>query len=73
MTKKALLIGCNYKGTSSELRGCINDVKNIKAFLLNNGYSAENMTVMTDDLSSSNELYPNKVNILRFKFLKQFY
>jgi chaperonin cofactor prefoldin len=24
-TKKALLIGCNYKGTSFELKGCIND------------------------------------------------
>lgn len=42
--KKALLIGIkylsylnnSYKGTRSELRGCVNDVKSIKNFLTNN-------------------------------------
>lgn len=33
MKKKALLVGINYVGTSNVLRGCINDVKNIKAIL----------------------------------------
>jgi hypothetical protein len=32
--KRALLIGINYTGTSSALRGCINDVKNLKQFLV---------------------------------------
>lgn len=26
-TKKALIIGCNYPGTQSQLRGCINDAQ----------------------------------------------
>jgi hypothetical protein len=30
---KALLIGINYTGTSSALRGCINDVNNVLAYL----------------------------------------
>ena len=28
--KVGLLVGCNYRGTTSELRGCINDVKTIE-------------------------------------------
>lgn len=28
--KVGLLVGCNYRGTSSELRGCINDVQTIE-------------------------------------------
>jgi hypothetical protein len=31
--KKALLIGCNYYKSANELRGCINDVKNVKGQL----------------------------------------
>lgn len=33
MNKRALLIGLNYPGTSSELRGCVNDVLNVKSYL----------------------------------------
>ena len=29
-TKKALLVGINYKGSQYELSGCINDTNNIK-------------------------------------------
>ncbi len=32
--KKALCVGINYEGTSGELRGCINDAKNVKQFLM---------------------------------------
>ncbi|CAE6492905.1 unnamed protein product [Rhizoctonia solani] len=32
--RKALLIGCNYPGSSAPLNGCINDVFNIKRFLI---------------------------------------
>ena len=34
--RKALFIGINYYGQQGELRGCINDVKNIKNFLTSN-------------------------------------
>lgn len=32
--KKALCIGINYRGQPNELRGCINDAKNVKNFLV---------------------------------------
>lgn len=32
--KRALLIGINYFGSSSELNGCIHDVHNLKEFLI---------------------------------------
>jgi hypothetical protein len=39
--RKALLIGINYIGTRSELRGCINDVHNVRNFLMQRaGYQA---------------------------------
>ncbi|KAK9459095.1 caspase domain-containing protein [Lipomyces oligophaga] len=48
--KKALLIGINYIGTSSQLRGCINDVQNISQFLIQNyGYKEDDMVILTDD------------------------
>ena len=31
--RKSLLIGINYPGSSAELRGCINDVKRMKAYI----------------------------------------
>lgn len=33
MTRKALLVGINYTGTSHALRGCINDVNNMQTML----------------------------------------
>ena len=47
--RKALLIGINYFGQNSELRGCINDVNNVKQFLLQRGYKDDDMVVLTDD------------------------
>jgi hypothetical protein len=32
--KKALLIGCNYIGSKNELKGCVNDVMNMKKFII---------------------------------------
>ena len=48
-TKRALLVGINYIGTSSALSGCINDVKNIKQKLLKQGYLKENIKIITDE------------------------
>jgi len=47
--KRALLVGINYRGTSGELHGCINDINNIKSLLLKNGYKEENIRMMSDD------------------------
>ncbi|GME71483.1 unnamed protein product [Ambrosiozyma monospora] len=63
-TKKALLVGCNYIGTSNALRGCINDVHNVYNFLLKNGYSADNIVMLTDDQKESVKV-PLRANILR--------
>lgn len=57
--KKALLIGCNYNGTNNELRGCINDVDNIKQ-RIETAYGFNNITIMTDDT----KIIPTKINII---------
>ena len=55
--KKALLIGINYRGTSSELNGCINDVQNLKELIVPN---STEVIVLTDDAADK----PTKENIL---------
>lgn len=49
MAKRALLIGINYAGTSAELTGCINDVANVRAFLMKAcGYGEGDIVELTD-------------------------
>jgi len=65
INKKALLIGCNYRGTDNELIGCINDVSNIQK-LLKTSYGFTNPCVITDDTTR----LPTRENILNaFKSL----
>lgn len=59
-SKFALLIGINYKGTSNELYGCINDTQNIKT-LLEDKYGYKNFTFLTDDTNNK----PTKPMILK--------
>ncbi|KAI9784425.1 MAG: Ca(2+)-dependent cysteine protease [Peltula sp. TS41687] len=63
--RKALLIGINYFNQRGELRGCINDVKNMSTYLNQNfGYAREDMVILTDD--QHNPLsQPTKANMLR--------
>lgn len=58
--KKALLIGCNYPGTSSELKGCHNDVDHMEEYLKKHNYEC---TIMKDEPNSSNS--PTKQNIIK--------
>jgi hypothetical protein len=60
MDKKALIIGINYTGTSSELNGCINDANNIRKELEKRGYLESNITFLTDNT----EIKPTRNNIL---------
>jgi len=46
---RALLVGINYVGTSSELRGCHNDVETMSRYLEDHGYSQSGMKVLMDD------------------------
>lgn len=41
-SKKALLVGINYTGTSNELYGCINDVNSIKERISTKGFTSIN-------------------------------
>jgi hypothetical protein len=60
-----LLIGINYFGQSGQLRGCINDVKNMSTFLNERfGYAREDMVILTDDQQNPKS-QPTKANILR--------
>jgi len=63
--RKALLIGINYFKTKFELRGCINDVKNVKAFLLSRGFedNPKSMITLTDDQTTPLGV-PNKKNMV---------
>lgn len=62
--KKAVFIGINYTGTESELRGCINDVRNMHAFIKGNfGFPDENMIILTDDNPNPSSM-PVAQNIL---------
>ncbi|KAF1950239.1 hypothetical protein CC80DRAFT_456012 [Byssothecium circinans] len=63
--RKALLIGINYFGQRGQLRGCINDVKNMSAYLNSHfGYKREDMVTLTDDQHNPMS-QPTKSNILR--------
>jgi metacaspase-1 len=63
--RKALLIGINYFGQRGQLRGCINDVKNMSNYLNGYfGYKREDMVILTDDQQNPMS-QPTKANILR--------
>jgi hypothetical protein len=63
--KRALLIGINYFDTPFELKGCINDVDNMKSFLIElYNFRAADMVILTDDQSDPKNV-PNKENILK--------
>lgn len=50
MTKYSLIIGINYKGTKSELNGCINDAVNIKQVLQSKfNFKEENIIMLTEE------------------------
>jgi hypothetical protein len=62
--RKALLIGINYFGQKGQLRGCINDVKNMSKFLHERfGYQWDDMVILTDDQQHPKS-QPTKQNIL---------
>ncbi|KAJ3501855.1 hypothetical protein NM208_g16850 [Fusarium decemcellulare] len=51
--------------TDGELRGCINDVHNVSAFLVERyGYKREDMVILTDDQSNP-VMQPTRSNIIR--------
>lgn len=63
--RKALLIGINYIGSNNALRGCINDVRHMQAFLMQRGgYMEGDMVILTDDTNNPMQV-PTRENMLR--------
>ncbi|KAK0728304.1 peptidase C14, caspase domain-containing protein [Lasiosphaeria miniovina] len=63
--RKALLIGINCSGQRGQLRGCINDVRNMSGYLVENfGYKGEDTVILADDQQNP-ITQPTKQNILR--------
>lgn len=59
--KKAVLVGINYKNSDLQLRGCINDVKNMTSLLQTNfGFDNENIKLLTEE----DQITPTKTNII---------
>jgi len=63
IVRKALLVGINYTGTSSELNGCINDCEDLKTMLIKNKYFNDTDIILMSD-NRSGLMYPTKINIL---------
>ena len=60
MVKKAVLVGINYINSKYELKGCINDVKNIKDFLIKNcDFDEKNIKILTEQ----DKILPTSDNI----------
>jgi hypothetical protein len=65
--RKALFIGINYFGTNAELRGCINDVKNVSQLVCQR-FGFQNCLYLTDDQQdqSKKPTYDNIINAMRW-------
>jgi metacaspase-1 len=67
--RSALLVGINYRDTSSELNGCYNDIVNVSQYLRSNlGYSSDAISILTDGNRGSTappqSISPTRENIL---------
>jgi hypothetical protein len=67
--RKALLIGISYRNSIRPLGGCINDVKNVRQFIVERyGFptSPDSMVILTDEGREDSAHLPTKANILRW-------
>lgn len=64
---KSLIIGINYTGSRAQLRGCINDARNMQGLLRRNGYpdDGSHMLLLTDERSRGREYQPTVQNIMK--------
>ena len=64
---KALIVGINYHRTRAELRGCINDAKNMQDMLRRNGfpYDGSHMLLLTDEKARGKEYQPTVQNLTK--------
>jgi metacaspase-1 len=60
--RRALLVGINYLGQSGELRGCHNDILNVRKYLIDRqGYDPNNILVLMDD---GKHIFPTRQKII---------
>lgn len=60
--KRALLIGCNYRGTDAALKASHDDIRSMKDYIVNvHGFpdSKENMTILLDDKENPHPTFQN--------------
>ena len=67
MGKKALLIGINrYKIPGADLRGCVNDVKNMQAILTQQyGFADKDVTILTDFAATTKAMQAATSTLIR--------
>lgn len=63
MTTYAMICGINYYNTPNELRGCINDMLDMRSLLLKSGVEEKNLTILSD-APDRTDVTPTKANIL---------
>ncbi|KAH6557353.1 hypothetical protein KP509_1Z119700 [Ceratopteris richardii] len=64
MTKKAVLVGCNYPNSKAELHGCINDVNRVFRSLVDRfGFHESDITILID--TDRSYMQPTGANIKR--------
>ncbi|PFH46906.1 hypothetical protein AMATHDRAFT_198818 [Amanita thiersii Skay4041] len=62
--KKALCIGINYQGQPNSLRGCINDARRVRKYLIDyHGFHSDDIILLTDVGNASG--VPTRKNILK--------
>ena len=62
--KRGLLIGINYFNTKNRLNGCINDVRNLKRFLIKELYfNSDDIVTLHDRFHVDSNYYPTRNNI----------
>ncbi|KAF9053145.1 peptidase C14, caspase domain-containing protein [Panaeolus papilionaceus] len=63
--RKALCIGINYRGQPNELRGCINDARHVREFLIRHyHFHPSDVHILTDAPDSHPRDLPTRANIL---------
>lgn len=65
-SRRAVFIGINYVGSQHALRGCWNDVQNVKQFVAKYGFvdTPQTMLTLTDEPTTPSTLKPTRENIL---------
>jgi len=61
--KIAVCVGINYIGQRRELRGCVNDARNVRNFLMNHGFQSKHIALLTDEAKDPRKL-PTRKNIM---------